>query len=44
MVQPVAVQSFAPAPVIVPAVVAPATVEPAVAPIIPVTPPEPQKS
>jgi hypothetical protein len=49
MVQPVAVQSFAPAPVIVPAVVAPvvdapATVEQAVPPIIPVTPPEPQKS
>ena len=44
MVQPVAVQSFAPAPVIVPSVIPPAEVEPAAPPIIPILPPEPQQS
>jgi hypothetical protein len=44
MVQPVAVQSFAPAPVIAPSVIAPAAVEPAAPPIIPIPPPEPQQS
>ena len=44
MVQPVAVQSFAPAPVIVPSVIPPAEVEPAAPPIIPIPPPEPQQS
>ena len=44
MVEPIAVQSFAPEPVIVPAVVVPAVVEPAPPPIIPIPPPEPQQS
>jgi hypothetical protein len=44
MVQPVAVQSFAPAPVIAESVIAPAVADPAAPSIIPIPPPEPQQS
>ncbi len=44
MVQPVAVQSFTPVPVVAQPVVAPAVVEPSAPPIIPILPPEPQGS